>query len=156
MFDNFYISSDFAGSLKGHNTLTWQPFKLLDEYEKSLIKSSPLINNNPYKKQVAYVRVGDLVGQGEQAYLDVRLPRVKAALRKFLGKKLNGSFIPKIALINSGGGARALIACLGWHVGAQEIGLLDAVTYDIGLSGGAWFVGTWIAAVRLLLNLKIS
>ncbi len=116
---------------------------LLGEYEAQLLKSSPLIKNNPYKNEIAQVRVGADVHAQEKAFVKAREPKVKAALENFLGKKLNGTYIPKIAFINSGGGARAFISSLGWHVGAQQTGLLDAVMYDIGLSGGSWFVATW-------------
>jgi hypothetical protein len=143
MFDNFYIASE-KGVLKGFNTLTWQPYQLLFEYDQLLSKKSSLVNNNPYKDKIAQVRIGTDVCKEEKDYVKKREKKIKIALETFLGKKLNGSFIPKIAFINSGGGARAFISSLGWHVGAQEIGLLDAVTYDIGLSGGSWFINCWL------------
>ncbi len=143
MFDTFYITSE-GGHLKGFNTLTWQPYQLLSEYDQSLLKKSSLVNDNPYKNRVAQIRIGTDLCKEEIDYISRRQERVKIALERFLGRKLNGSFIPKIAFINSGGGARAFISSLGWHVGAQEIGLLDAVTYDIGLSGGSWFINCWL------------
>lgn len=143
IFDNFYIVSE-KGVLKGFNTLTWQPYQLLYEYERLLRKDSSLVTNNPYKDKVAQVRIGTDVCKEEKDYVRNREKKVKVALEKFLDRTLNGSFIPKIAFINSGGGARAFISSIGWHVGAQEIGLLDAVTYDIGLSGGSWFINCWL------------
>lgn len=143
MFDTFYITSE-GGILKGFNTLTWQPYQLLSEYDQSLLKKSSFANDNPYKDRVAQIRIGADVCKEEMDYVSRRQERVKIALEKFLGRKLNGSFIPKIAFINSGGGARAFISSIGWHVGAQEIDLLDAVTYDIGLSGGSWFINCWL------------
>ncbi len=125
------------GALKGSPDL-------LGEYKLTLLKDSPLIEDNPYKNEVAHLRVGTDVSAGEKAFVKAREPKVKAALESFLGKKLNGTYIPKIAFINSGGGVRAFIGSLGWHIGAQQIGLLDAVMYDIGLSGGSWFVTTWV------------
>ncbi len=145
MFDNFYVTSE-KGFLKGFNTLTWHPYQLLFGYEQSLLKDSALVKSNPYKDRVAQIRIGTDVCPEEKEYLKKRELQVKIALEKFLGKNLNGSFIPKIAFINSGGGARALISSLGWHIGAQEIGLLDAVTYDIGLSGGSWFISCWLVS----------
>lgn len=142
IFDNFYVTQE-KGKLKGYNTLTWQPQQLLYDYEQSLLNSA-LVKNNPYKDKVARLRVGADISPDEKNYVRMIEPKVKSALEKFLGRKLNGSFIPKIAFINSGGGARAFISCLGWHVGAQEIGLLDAITYDIGLSGGSWFISCWL------------
>lgn len=144
LFDNFYITKSRFGILKGYNTATWQPYRLLDEYEQKRIATSPLVQQNPYANQDACVRIGTDVCDQEKAYVAMRAKMVKSALETFLGKKLNGSYIPRIAMVNSGGGERAFISCIGWHAGAQEIGLLDAITYDIGLSGGAWFVLTWM------------
>lgn len=148
VFDNFYVLKDRFGNLKTFNTLTWQPYKLLDDYEQDLLKDYPLVQQNPHQHDHAQVRIGDTVSQGEQQYVTTRMPKVQEALERFLGRKLNGSFIPKIAFVNSGGGERAFISALGWHVGAHKIGLLDAVMYDIGLSGGAWFVLVWMTSSK--------
>lgn len=154
LFDNFYITKSRFGILKGYNTATWQPYKLLDEYEQKRLDTSPLVQQNPYINQDALVRVGPHVCDQEKEYVATRMPVVKAALEKFLGKTLNGSYIPRIAIVNSGGGERAFISSIGWHTGAEQIGLLDAITYDIGLSGGAWFVLTWMMSDKMSLSFK--
>lgn len=143
---NFFVIKNRFGALKAYNPLTWQPYQLLDDYEQDLLKNSVLIARDKHKQDVALVRIGTDVSAGEQHYVKQRSPKVKKALEDFLGKKLNGSFIPKIALINSGGGERSFISCLGWHLGAYNIGLLDAVMYDIGLSGGSWFLLSWLVS----------
>lgn len=148
VFDNFYVLKDRFGNLKTFNTLTWQPYKLLDDYQQDLLKTYPLVQQNPHQHDHAQVRVGDTVSQGEQQYVTTRSPKVQEALERFLQRKLNGTYIPKIAFVNSGGGERAFISSLGWHIGAQKIGLLDAAMYDIGLSGGAWFVLTWMMSLK--------
>ena len=45
---------------------------------------------------------------------------------------------PVIAVLGSGGGLRAHIACLGVLSELKELGLLDAVTYLAGVSGSTW------------------
>ncbi len=154
LFDNFYITKSRFGILKGYNTATWQPYRLLDEYEQEKIAVSPLIQQNPYSNQDAQVRIGTDICDQEKKYIAARQDKVQQALEVFLGKKLNGTYIPSIALVNSGGGERAFIASTGWHVGADKIGLLDTVMYDIGLSGGAWFVLSWMCSNRKMSEFK--
>jgi hypothetical protein len=111
---------------------------LRDIKEKSL-----LLHEQPHAESTAQVRIGDTLAQEEAAFVTARKQLVKGALEKLLGRKLNGSYIPTIACVSSGGGARALIGTLGFHVGAEQIGLLDTFTYDVGLSGGSWLVALW-------------
>lgn len=110
---------------------------------KSSIEKSLLIKDNPHADQTAQVRIGTTLPEEEATFVQQRKILVQQSLEKFLGRKLNGSYIPTIACINSGGGARALIGALGFHVGLEQIGLLDAIMYDVGLSGGSWFVSLW-------------
>lgn len=110
---------------------------------KSSLDTSLLLKDNPHADESAQVRIGSTVPEEEAAFVQRRKIIVQQALEKFLGRKLNGSYIPTIACINSGGGARALIGALGFHVGLEQIGLLDAIMYDVGLSGGSWFVSLW-------------
>ncbi|OBS75750.1 hypothetical protein A6R68_17797, partial [Neotoma lepida] len=50
---------------------------------------------------------------------------------------------PVIAVLGSGGGLRAHIACLGVLSGMKELGLLDAVTYLAGVSGSTWALSSF-------------
>ena len=154
LFDTFYIA-DKHGKLKAYDPLSLKVSDIkdtlvknikdtFDGYRFSLAKHASVVTENKYKDIVAHLRIGDQLCDQEKAYLDVRMPKVKNALEQLLDKELNGLYMPKIALINSGGGARSLISCIGFHVGAHEMGLLDAITYDVGLSGGAWFVALWM------------
>lgn len=45
---------------------------------------------------------------------------------------------PVVAVLGSGGGLRAHIACLGVLSEMKELGLLDAITYLAGVSGSTW------------------
>jgi len=154
VFDAFYIVDKY-GILKAYDPLSFKILdikdtliknikEIFDGYRFSLAKHASIVTENKYKNDVAHIRVSKQLCDQEKAYLDARIPKVKDALEKLLNKKLNGSYVPKIALINSGGGARSLVSCIGFHIGAQEIGILDAITYDVGLSGGAWFVALWM------------
>lgn len=154
IFDNFYVAQK-AGEMLLYNPVTLKlsdikkdiiknAERMFEAYRANLAKNSTLVTENPYKDKQARVRVSDELCDQEKAYLEKRIPKVKEALEAFLETELNGSYIPKIAFINSGGGVRSMIACTGFHVGAQDIGLLDTVTYDVGLSGGSWLLALWI------------
>jgi len=154
-FDNFYVTQK-EGRLKVESPLTWVPKKVTQKlvtdpwdeavlaFKQSKVKDHPLITQNPYDNYVAHVRIGTDVPQQEATYLKKRRAHVQTALESFLGRKLNGTFVPNISVANSGGGARALISSIGFHVGAQKTGLLDTITYDAGVSGGSWFVALWL------------
>jgi hypothetical protein len=87
----------------------------------------------------------DGISQSEKAFLQQRLPIVKAALEKMLNRSLNEKQIPKIAMIGSGGGYRAMLCTTGSLCAANKIGLLDATTYVTALSGSTWAVAPWIS-----------
>lgn len=103
------------------------------------------ITNNPYKDQIAYVRQSPGISLGEKEYLNNRLPIVKASLEKLLKRQLQDDQIPNITMIHSGGGYRAMHCTTGSLYGAKKIGLLDATTYQIGLSGSTWAIAPWIS-----------
>ena len=44
----------------------------------------------------------------------------------------------------SGGGVRAAICSYGFIAGLHEIGLFDAVTYAVGLSGSTWLLSSFL------------
>lgn len=103
------------------------------------------ITNNPYKDHIAYIRQGTGISLGEKEYLNNRLPIVKASLEKLLKRQLQNDQIPNIVMIHSGGGYRAMMCTTGSLYGAKKIGLLDATTYQTGLSGSTWAIAPWIS-----------
>lgn len=105
----------------------------------------PAIANNPHKNETAFTRHTYTISEGEKVYRKNRLPIIKAAVEKMLNRSINEHQIPKIALICSGGGYRAMFCTTGSLCGAQEIGLLDATTYITALSGSTWAVAPWIS-----------
>lgn len=103
-----------------------------------------LNKTNPYKETKATVRVSNDLCPEEQAYNQKRISRVKAAIEQFTDMTINSDDeIPKIAMIASGGGYRAMICGLGFFAGAEKIGLTDMAMWVVGLSGGTWAIGNW-------------
>lgn len=88
------------------------------------------------------------ISDGEREFLKKRLPVVKAALEKMLNRPLDEKQIPKIAMVCSGGGYRAMLCTTGSLCGAQKINLLDATTYITALSGSTWAVAPWISTQK--------
>ena len=120
-----------------------------------LIHGEPrAIINNPYKDTTALAKHNPGISNGEQAYLENRLPIIKAALEKMLNRSLHEKPVPKIALISSGGGYRAMFCTIGSLLAAEEIGLLDSTTYVTALSGSTWAIAPWISTGMPLTQFK--
>lgn len=155
---SYYLTSK-NGKLKGYSSTAFKTIETLTktkaflqtfyntELQMALTKSLHY-KNNPRDLEVAYVRISDQIPAQEAEFIAKRKQINRVALEKLLGKKLNGSYIPTIAFVSSGGGARALISSLGMHVGAEKTNLLDCITYDAGLSGGSWFISLWQQSQR--------
>lgn len=112
------------------------------------------VTNNPYKEQQAHVRYGGCISEGERAYMQKRLPIVRAALEKALNRSLEDQYIPTIALIASGGGYRSMLCTTGSLAGAQKIGLLDTISYTSTLSGSTWAIAPLISTKLTLKKFK--
>ncbi len=70
----------------------------------------------------------------------------KNTIRELINdSKIEGDNLPTIAMICSGGGCRAMIATLGFLLGAQEINLINATRYISVLSGSTWTTGVLLA-----------
>ncbi|MDR3647230.1 MAG: hypothetical protein P4L22_06840 [Candidatus Babeliales bacterium] len=119
---------------------------LIKQYLQTKFNSS-----NPYKDQIAYVRKSPHLSLEEQAVVSKRLIVNNLALAKFLNMDSLDNKELRIGMCASGGGYRATIGTLGSLLGAQEIGLLDCVTYIAGLSGSTWAMAAWLS-----LNQKLS
>ncbi|KAM8921274.1 cytosolic phospholipase A2 delta-like [Pelodytes ibericus] len=86
------------------------------------------------------VRLGFDLCDEERAFLHKRQKVVSAALKKVLQLKqdLVGEEVPVVAVMATGGGARAMSALYSHLCGLQKMGLLDCVTYIAGASGSTW------------------
>ncbi|XP_028638828.1 cytosolic phospholipase A2 gamma [Grammomys surdaster] len=78
--------------------------------------------------------------KAEKAAVHKRSPKVLEALQKL---NIQADQAPVIAVLGSGGGLRAHIACLGVLSEMKELGLLDAVTYLAGVSGSTWALSSF-------------
>lgn len=117
----------------------------LDALEsKLLLATKAEAEKDSYASTVALVRQSNGLAEGEIAVLAARHSKIKEALEKMLGMALTDAQVPKIAFCCSGGGYRAMISTLGFLKGAETIGLLDAASYAVGLSGSTWALAPWM------------
>lgn len=99
-----------------------------------------------YSEVEAKVRQGNELSSQEQACLKKRTAHIRQHIALALGLKDEDiAKIPRIGMIFSGGGIRAMVSTFGWLVGAEKTGLLDLVSYIGALSGSTWAVGTWLS-----------
>lgn len=80
----------------------------------------------------------------EKACVKVRETEIFKKFENFLQNsiELKDKKVPRIALCLSGGGYRAIVACTGAFRALEEIGLLDCISYIVGLSGSCITLGT--------------
>jgi phospholipase A2 len=154
---SFYLRRT-DGDLRGYTSVEWLAQELIfdniDQAEERLLEQArerePAIISNPYRNQDAQVRVGNELPWQEKVALVNRQKVVQQTLEQVSGSLLEGKHIPKIALVTSGGGYRAMMMTLGCMVGAQKAGILDACTWVSTLSGSCWAVGPWISSGKSL------
>ena len=141
------VINEIAEALEGVAHITEDVLNILLAPLKQLIKlDQQAVVQNPHKKDVARVRMGNPICQGEMEFREQRLPVVKAAQERFLGLSLEDDEVLEIGFSGSGGGMRAKTYFLGVCVGADKIGLLDTAMCMSGLSGGTWFLGPWVSS----------
>jgi phospholipase A2 len=127
------------GLLERETPAFWRTWDTLNElYAKSFLGSNP-----PNPHEPATVRLGDTPCKQEQSYIQNREPRVRANL----GISADTA-CPRIAVVASGGGVRAMLSTLGALQGLEDAHLMDAITYVCGLSGSTWAIGPWISSGR--------
>lgn len=112
-------------------------------------KVREVVAKSPYAQRSVSIRRGDDLADQEKIFIEKRLTSVVVpAIKKMCGSSIDGTITignaPRIAFCFSGGGFRAMIATMGWMLGAQETGLLDCVTYTSALSGSTWFLFPWV------------
>nr|XP_040574096.1 LOW QUALITY PROTEIN: cytosolic phospholipase A2-like [Lepeophtheirus salmonis] len=80
----------------------------------------------------------------ELDFVRSRREKVFAALNQFIGEECQMQMeeVPKICIMTSGGGFRAMIACSGVYKALQSEGLLDCASYVAALSGSSWYTST--------------
>ncbi|XP_057175914.1 cytosolic phospholipase A2 gamma-like isoform X3 [Triplophysa rosa] len=83
------------------------------------------------------VRLGHSLNKQEEEFVKTRLPTVQQCLKNH-GIHCSLDKVPKIALLASGGGERAMLGLLGSLVELDKTGLLDCILYLCGVSGSTW------------------
>lgn len=117
--------------MKKDNSLTEaQAMRLRDKFK------------SPTQTQVSATTSGSPISSDEQTFLNNRIPQTEAAIENHFNIPANQNK-PKIALMGSGGGFRAMFATTGYLLAAHQMGLLDSAVYMSGLSGSTWVMGPW-------------
>uniref|UniRef100_A0A3B4B556 PLA2c domain-containing protein n=1 Tax=Periophthalmus magnuspinnatus TaxID=409849 RepID=A0A3B4B556_9GOBI len=116
-------------------------YPLLLPHSLHLMSSlSSLLSDCLRGKEDLGVRLSQDIPSQEKVFLQKRRRIVAQALQALLGLESPPSEdqVPTIAVVVSGGGARACTGLLGSLKGLKEMGVLDAVTYITTLSGSTW------------------
>lgn len=117
--------------------LSMAPGSLADEIWKEA--QDPFIN--PEIEYSASVRVSTELCDEEKEFLEQRQQVTRIALARYLGlpeEEVHLEDVPRIAMVGSGGGLRALVAGTGSILATSEDGLFDCITYTAGVSGSCW------------------
>jgi hypothetical protein len=144
-----YKASEKIGAKVAMNTIT---IKIVSMERRRELKEEPkhlIINRN----RVPTADTTVTLNYGKPS--DVQLPpeevrtmtererRAKPIIERISGA-MNIHHTPRISLCFSGGGLRAMFSALGFSLGLQQTGLLDATTHAAGLSGSTWFLMKWL------------
>ncbi len=122
-----------------------------DAFREQSKKLYPSYWQSPHASKGASVRVGNHVSLGEAQARDNRMVKVKQAIENKLGPV---AYVPKIAVVCSGGGIRAMTLHMGWLTGAQKTGLLDTILWMSVLSGSTWSTASWMQHSLITKNLS--
>ncbi|XP_030011564.1 cytosolic phospholipase A2 zeta-like isoform X3 [Sphaeramia orbicularis] len=98
------------------------------------------LETNEREEEELDVRMEFDIPHEEKEFLKKRKVVVAQSLQKLLGLEcpLKPDQVPTIAVVASGGGARAMTGLLGGLKGLQDMGVLDTVSYITGVSGSTW------------------
>lgn len=141
----FYIV-DSEGDFYAYNTAQWYIAQGISESAQAALSLIPAIKNNFYKDAVAQIRFGNELCAQEKTYRAQRAIYVKQGIERLTCRPVHEDRIPQVALICSGGGYRAMLYTLGVLCAAEDRGILDCLTYIVGLSGSTWAVGSWFSS----------
>ncbi|XP_075700435.1 cytosolic phospholipase A2 zeta [Rhinoderma darwinii] len=88
------------------------------------------------------IRLGFELSHGERYFLEKRRKIIAQSLKKALKLNKVPDEVPVVAVLGSGGGARAMTSFYGSLQGLQDLKLLDSITYLSGVSGSTWCMST--------------
>ncbi|XP_075049619.1 cytosolic phospholipase A2 delta-like [Mixophyes fleayi] len=146
-----YSSFDVTFSNETENdslSQTTVPLSLITPTDGEINVQLPAMEVKPLEMQIKLkecpekldVRLGFDLCDKEKIFLSKRQQVVADALKKFLQleEDLVGEEIPVVAVMATGGGARAMSSLYSHLYGLQKMGLLDCVSYIAGASGSTW------------------
>lgn len=147
----FYVASNDEGALNAYNAGQWHALlPMVDKVKRTasraveaVLMRYPEVRDNKYKATVARVRVGNDLHPSEKSYLDERKKYIRSTLENLLDMTIADDCIPRIAVVSSGGGYRAMVGMFGSLQAMQDIGILDALFYCSAVSGSSWAVALW-------------
>ncbi|XP_072283742.1 cytosolic phospholipase A2 delta-like [Pyxicephalus adspersus] len=147
VYSSFDVTFSSETENDGHNQTT-VPLTLISPMENETNIQIPSLEVKPLKAQIKVkecpekldVRLGFDLCDKEKMFLHKRQQVVGEALKQVLQleKDLVGEEIPVIAVMATGGGARAMSSLYSHLCGLQRMGLLDCITYIAGASGSTW------------------
>ncbi|XP_073433956.1 cytosolic phospholipase A2 zeta isoform X1 [Dendrobates tinctorius] len=88
------------------------------------------------------IRLGFALSQGERYFIEKRKEIIAQSLKEALVLNKVPDQVPVVAVLGSGGGARAMTSFYGSLKGLQDLKLLDSITYLSGVSGSTWCMST--------------
>lgn len=115
-----------------------------------------LLNHQPTKWQEAHIRrlkgENRPLPQQEIDFLKARTNIAQKTAEELLQTTIDPENMPRIALVGSGGGFRAMLATAGFCKGLADTSLLDTVHFLGGVSGSTWLIGSWLASKKPYLD----
>lgn len=146
---SFTIDYDYTtGTFAGYSPFEKTAREVLSVLKKPAVKLTTELRTQlqksyrPYAHEGQYVHVRSAhpvqIGEGEARARTARDANIHEALQRLTEESLDRATMPRIAFCASGGGIRSAIVTLGALSGAEEVGILPAISYMAGLSGGAW------------------
>lgn len=122
---------------------------LITECEEHFKNNAPLYRAHIPEENILITNKELLVK--EQQFVAQRSEFARQAINKLLGEELipYGAPVPKIALVFTGGGYRAMIETIGFLRGAaKEDGgnIFDCALYMMGLSGSTWAINPLVVS----------
>lgn len=131
----------FPDGIYGQFTGNLESIPRVIEFNKNVDLSLSICS----KMKKSDIRVGQELCEEENDFQRKRRPIICKGLAKLLGIPLPTSEsdrVPTIAVLGSGGGFRAMMGMSGVYKALVDTGLLDCVTYTVGLSGSCWYLST--------------
>ncbi|XP_063174440.1 cytosolic phospholipase A2 epsilon-like [Candoia aspera] len=129
----------FAVPLEFHY-IKYKESALEAELPKKFCGTTPFHHGLHARPKELDVRLGYELCLDEQVFIQKRKKIVAGALKNVLHVEndLQDQEVPVVAVMATGGGARAFTALHGHLLGLQKLNLLDCLTYISGSSGSTW------------------